>query len=105
MNTKTFIDLAQLVQDISKVVLKSAFVIKEISQNLSEVFYKDDQYDPVTEADYLVQRTITNFLIPKYPGIKIVGEENIEADDEICKIIAKKAEEMNFTKIDANQMM
>jgi len=35
------IDLAQLIEDISKVVLKSAFIINEISLNLNEVFYKD----------------------------------------------------------------
>ncbi len=59
--------------------------------------------DPVTEvtfsfiqADYLVQKTITDFLLLKYPGLKIIGEENIEADDEICKKVAEKSLTMSF---------
>jgi len=31
MNKKEFIDLAELVEDITKVVIKSSFIIKEIS--------------------------------------------------------------------------
>ena len=52
-----------------------------------------------------MQKTITDFLLLKYPGLRIIGEENIEADDEICKKVAEKSLTMSFAQMDPHEMI
>ena len=52
-----------------------------------------------------MQKTITDFLLVKYPRLRIIGEEKIEEDDEICKKVAEKSLTMSFAQMDPHEMI